>query len=154
MVLLSASGIYTMVTSYIEMWVWEPFWSLIFLLILVVADTIVAIWISNKRAIKGKPGFETNKFRKTLFNVLIYTFILGVMHNLPRVNEEFGIVVVQGIINAFPGISYLYMFCILFPSFLKNIVLLGYFDGMLARFIYKYIDTYKNHVSDKLNTDD
>jgi len=130
---------------FIETWVWSPFWSLMLIWVIIAADFITGLSVSLKR----KEGFHSNKAEKSLKVFLVYTFLLGMVYNTPKINEAFGYNGVQELLEHFPKFTYIYMFSYTFLSFLKNAVLLNLLPEQMALPIYNYIDTYKNQVTDK-----
>lgn len=144
MILSGSMSVLCFFIDFVTEWIFSPMWALILFWVLILFDFISALSVAYKRG----DTFRSNKALKSVKVIVVYTFILGMFHNIPRINDEFGIPEADFIIDKFPGALYIYIFCIVLMSFIKNVVILGLFKGKAANFIYKYIDAYKNTVED------
>lgn len=137
-ILLSAL---TVVIEFINNWVWSPPWTFMFIIIVLISDWLSAIARDCKQGL----GFSTKKSEKFwMVKVPMYLVILGIVHNLPKINLIFGPEAMQPVLDKAPGAIYVAVLSYTLTSVLKNCVLAGEFDGRVAQIINKYIDTYKN----------
>lgn len=133
--------------DFFTLWIWSPYWSFVLLQATLLADMISAIGVSYKRG----GGFETRKSFKTILTGLSYTVMLGLIFNLPRVNDEFGFSELTPTISHFGKAVYTFCYTNLALSFLKNVTIIGLIPGPIGKMIYRYIDVYKNDVGDQIN---
>lgn len=147
---IAIGAIVALAVGFVENWIWSPFWSLFLMWVLISADFVSGVSVAFKR----KEGFHSNKALKSVRTIISYTVILGFVFNFPKINTVFGTSDVQGLIEKFPGYLYMIIFTYLFLSFVKNLVLLGLIKGVVGKWIYDYIDVYKNKESDKFFKND
>lgn len=125
------------IVTFVEQWVWSPLWSLMGFTIILLVDFILSIIIEG--------AFNTKKGVKFVMSVVVAWVILGVAHNLPRLNAEFG----EGIIDAkvfslFGTAVYLVWLLFNLLSIVKKSALLGLIPKPIASFLIRYIDRHKN----------
>lgn len=134
------------VNAWINNWVWEPTWSIGIMLVVLLADFLTGTTLS----LKNGEGFSTKKATAWGWSVLSTWVLLGIAHNMPRLNREFGFTEIETLIAYIPRALYLYILLIQLGSAIKNAALAGILKGAIADFALKYIDTYKK----KLDKDD
>ena len=123
--------------SFVEQWIWSPLWSLLGFTFILLVDFILSIIIDG--------SFNTKKGIKFVMSVVVAWVILGVAHNLPRLNAEFGAGMVDAKVFALFG-TVIYIVWLLFNllSIVKKSALLGLIPKPIAVFLIKYIDKHKN----------
>lgn len=146
---LSVSTLYLIfdfITDNIDKFIFQPWWTLIFLWFLIFADYFTGV----KVAIKRDQGFSSKKGMLSIYKVINYTFLLGVVNTFPKINAKLGLDKAGILLESLPKVLFVYICSVLLMSYLKNAVILDWIDGKVAEFIYKYIDVYKNNELDKL----
>ena len=123
--------------SFVEQWIWSPLWSLLGFTFILLVDFILSIIIDG--------AFNTKKGVKFVMSVVVAWVILGVAHNLPRLNAEFGAGMVDAKVFALFG-TVIYLVWLLFNllSIVKKSALLGLIPKPIAAFLIRYIDKHKN----------
>tara|TARA_R110001632_G_scaffold103533_1_gene212264 strand:+ start:693 stop:1232 length:540 start_codon:yes stop_codon:yes gene_type:complete len=128
------------IISVFETWVWDPYWTFLFLIGVRVFDIITAIDLSIYRG----GSFETKKLKKTLIDCLFLMIFLGILHDLPLINQEYGIAEMDSTLKVFPKILYIYVLLNQIASAAKNAALANRISGKFSEYILKYIDKNKD----------
>lgn len=130
------------VITFFETWVWHPYWTLIFLVIVKVFDVVTAIDLSIHRG----GSFETAKLRKTVIDFTFLLIFLGLLHDLPLINKVYGLPQVHNSLVLFPKVIYIYVLLNQLASAAKNASLAGRIKGKFAEYVIKYVDRKKDIV--------
>lgn len=129
--------VFLSVVSFVEQWIWSPLWSLLFFTVILSVDFLLSVIVDFK-----KEGLNTAKGIKFLMSVVVAWVVLGVAHNLSKLNIEFGTKAINS--SIFDGFStVIYMAWLLFnlASIIRHASILGYMPKPIATFFLKYINT-------------
>lgn len=132
-----------------EEWFWSPVWTFIFLVLVRLFDVVTAIDLAIYRG----GGFETKKLYDTIVSFTFLLIFLGILHNLPKLNAEWGFIEMDQALTLFPKIMYCWVLFNQISSAAKNAALAKRIDGPFANFIIKYIDRNKDAISLVLDED-
>lgn len=130
--------------TFIENWVWAPFWSLMIFTAVFVLDFILAIFVAKKSG----DSFQTNKAVRFVLSLTVAWLILAVMHNLGRMSMEMG----DGIVNerlfsTFATVCFFLWLLFNFASVIRHASALKLIPAPMAKFFIKQIDAYKGAIS-------
>lgn len=123
-----------------EEWLWSPIWTFIFLVVVRSFDVVTAIDL----AVKDGRGFQTKKLYDTIVSFTFLVIFLGILHNLPKLNQEWGIPDIDNALVLFPRFMYCWVLLNQLGSAAKNAALAKRIKGPFANFIIKYVDKNKD----------
>ena len=130
------------INTFIETYIFFPSWALWILIATLMLDLISAVILSFKRGV----GFRTDRFMDSIFKMVFMVILLGIMYNLPKINEVIGLVGVTDTLEYFPRIIYWYLILNTLASAGKNAALAKILPDWIAKFFMRYVDKYKDDV--------
>jgi hypothetical protein len=81
-ILAAILTVFLSVVSFVEQWIWSPLWSLLFFTVILSVDFLLSVIVDFK-----KEGLNTAKGIKFLMSVVVAWVVLGVAHNLSKLNK-------------------------------------------------------------------
>jgi hypothetical protein len=136
------------IVTLLETWLWSPLWSLAIFSAVFFIDFILAVMAAVKTPATVGGGFQTNKAVRFIVSLVFAWCVLGLLHNLPKLNDEFAAGVIDS--SAFEKLAtaaFLFWLFFNFLSAIRHASKLGFLPKPVAAFFIKYIDAHKNMVS-------
>lgn len=132
---------------FLEKWVWSPFYTFIIFAAVVTLDFVTAVAVNWE-----KEKFVTQKAIKFPFTLVAYLLLFGIVFNLPKVIDSFGVgdFISAEAFRLFAIGVYMLCFSINLVSAAKHLSILGLIPKAVANFITKFIDIHKGKVEAKL----
>lgn len=137
-VLLSGLIVGISLIAGVEKFIWSPFWTLIFYIIVLTADFVAGTILGMRRE-----GFQTAKAQRLPAILVTHLFLLGSFHNLPKLNNALGVAAIDPFFLTFSHIFYWYVLLVNLASFVRNAAALGWIKGKIAHWIIDNIDKHK-----------
>lgn len=134
--------------SFIEDWVWSPFYSLMFFWVVILLDWVLAVFAS-------KTGLETNKSIKFGLSWWAYNITFAVAYIMPKILVDLGMSSIISPEQAKLASRAYFLFCLIVNllSVVKHMSRLGLLPKKIIQFLDKYLDIHKNAIEKTMSNE-